>query len=53
MENLTEEEKEKIIEACRNIGYTGCIRKRRSGCMLVLIVPLIISITMVCLINFK
>ena len=26
---------------------------RRSGCMLVLIIPLIISITMVCLINFK
>ena len=26
---------------------------RRSGCMLFLIIPLIISIAMVCLINFK
>ena len=53
MGNLTEEQKEKMLEAFNNIGYTGCIRKRHSGCMLVLIIPLIISITMVCLINFK
>ena len=26
---------------------------RRSGCMLILIIPLIISITIACLINFK
>lgn len=33
--------------------WTGSIKSRRSGCMLILIIPLIISITMVCLINFK
>ena len=53
--NLTEEEKKKIEEQLNNnIGQlSGCIKSSRSGCMLVLIIPLIISITMVCLINFK
>jgi|GEM_PF-1717341 len=53
--NLTEEEKKKIEEDINNnIGQlSGCIKSPRSGCMLVLIIPLIISITMVCLINFK
>lgn len=53
---MTEEEKKKIqkwIEEEIANGYTGCIRKRRSGCMLVLIIPLIISITMACLVIFK
>lgn len=52
--NLTEEEKKKIEEDINNnIGQlSGCIKSHRSGCMLVLIIPLIISITMVCLINF-
>ena len=45
---LTEEEKEKII-----MRGGPFYESRRSGCMLVLIIPLIISITMVCLINFK
>lgn len=53
--NFTEEEKKKIEEHLNNnIGQlSGCIKSSRSGCMLVLIIPLIISITMVCLINFK
>lgn len=53
--NLTEEEKKKIEEDINNnIGQlAGCIKSPRSGCMLVLIIPLIISITMLCLINFK
>jgi len=53
--NLTEEEKKKIEEDINNnIGQlAGRIKSPRSGCMLVLIIPLIISITMVCLINFK
>ncbi len=45
---LTEEEKKKIV-----MMGGPFYESRRSGCMLVLIIPLIISITMVCLINFK
>lgn len=51
--NLTEEEKKKIEEDINNYGLSGCIKSPRSGCMLFLIIPLIISITMVCLTNFK
>lgn len=53
--NLTEEEKKKIEEDINNnIGQlSGCIKSPRSGCMLVFIIPLIISITIACLINFK
>ena len=57
---MTEEEKKKIqkwIEeeiANNNDGIRmGGIEPRRSGCMLVLIIPLIISITMACLVIFK
>ncbi len=54
-EDLTEEEKKKIEEDINNnIGQlSGCIKSPRSGCMLVFIIPLIISITIACLINFK
>ena len=45
-EDLTEEQKKKLMGG-------PFYKSRRSGCMLFLIIPLIISITMVCLINFK
>ena len=44
---LTEEQRKKLFE-----GGDILEEPRRSDCMLVLIIPLIISITMVCLINF-
>lgn len=44
---MTEEQRKKLM------SFPGDIEPRRSGCMLVLIIPLIISITMVCLINLK
>ena len=49
-EDLTEEQKKELQQAL----HGGPFREsRRSGCMLVLIIPLIISITIACLINFK
>jgi hypothetical protein len=51
--NLTEEEKKKIEEDINDNKLSGCIKSPRSGCMLFLIIPLIISITIACLINFK
>lgn len=51
--NLTEEEKKKIEEDINNnIGQlSGCIKSPRSGCMLILILPLILSLTMIFLIS--
>jgi len=49
-EDLTEEQEKEL----QQVLYGGPIEKpRHSGCMLVLIIPLINSITMFCLINFK
>ena len=48
---LTEEEKKELQQAVLQGGQIE--KPRRSGCMIILIIPLIISITMVCLINFK
>lgn len=48
---LTEEEKKELQQAVLQGGQIE--KTRRSGCMIILIIPLIISITMVCLINFK
>ena len=45
-EILPEEEKKKLMGG-------PFYKSRRSGCMLVFIIPLIISITIACLINFK
>ena len=50
---LTEEEKKqlrKTIEETR--GTMGGIPSHRSGCMLILILPLILSLTMIFLISF-
>lgn len=55
MSNLTEEDKkkiERIVDELKNEPYCGRIKSRRSGCMLVLIIPLIVSAT-VCLIIFS
>ena len=59
-EDLTEEQKKKGITVTEeqrkklmSFSCPGDIEPRSSGCMLILIIPLIISITMVCLINFK
>ena len=45
-EDLTEEEKKKIMGG-------PFYEPRRSGCMLVFIIPLIIPITIACLVIFK
>ena len=45
---MTEEQRKKLFE-----GGDILEEPRRSGCMLVLIIPLIISITMACLVIFK
>ena len=46
---VTEEQRKKLM----SFSCPGDIEPRSSGCMLILIIPLIISITMGCLINFK
>ena len=46
---MTEEQRKKLM----SFSCPGDIEPRRSGCMLVLIIPLIISITMACLVIFK
>lgn len=60
--DLTEEQRKKflgMIEKELEAKKTDVIlggpfeESRRSSCMLVLIIPLIISITIACLINFK
>lgn len=50
-EDLTEKELKKLQKAIEESTLSGRIESRRSGCMLILILPLILSLTMIFLIS--
>lgn len=49
---LTEEKKKRLQKVIEESTLSGRIEPRRSGCMLILILPLILSLTMIFLISF-